>query len=145
MRNGFTLIELVTVVVIICLLATLVTPPFGRLLDRIAVDRAASEVTAFYHGARLAAVLRGRRTRIEFHADSLLGVYEGKEDSTFLVAAGPSAIGVDLTVSRPIIRILPTGLGWGAANTKIVLSRGAAADSLAISRLGRIRRIRPAR
>ena len=142
MRTGVTLIELLTVVVIVGLLAALGTPSLKHLLDRIAVDRATNELTVFYNGARLAAVLRGSRVRIEFDVDSLLAVFEGAEDSTFLNAAGPAAIGVHLTASRRIIRIWPNGLGMGAANTKLVLTRGAAGDSLAISVLGRIRRIR---
>ena len=142
MRNGFTLIELVVVLVIVGVLVGLGAPSVGHVLDRIAVDRAVNELTAFYNGARLAAVLRGRRVRVEFSADSLVGVYEGMTDSTFLYAAGPSAGGVALTVSRAAIRIRPNGIGLGAANTKLVVRRGDAADSLAISRLGRIRRIR---
>ena len=145
MRNGFSLIELVTVMVIVGILVGLGAPSLQHLLDRIAVDRAANELTVFYHGARLAAVLRGRRVRIEFHPDSLLGVYEGLTDSTFLNMPGPSGSGVTLAVSRATIRIQPNGFGMGAANTKLVLRRGAAADSLAISRLGRIRRIRQGR
>ncbi len=142
MRNGFTLIELVVVLLIVGVLVALGAPSVGHVLDRIAVDRAVNELTAFYNGARLAAVLRGRQVRIEFSADSLVGVYEGATDSTFLYAAGPSAGGVELTVSRAVIRIRPNGIGLGGANTKLVVRRGDAADSLAISRLGRIRRIR---
>ena len=145
MRNGFTLLELLIVVVIVGLLAALGLPSMRHWLDRIAVDRAANEITVFYNGARLAAVLRGRRVRIEFHADSLLAVYEGVKDSAFLTATGPSGGGVGFKVSRHIIRVRPNGVGLGAANTKMVLWRGAAADSLAISRLGRIRRIRSGR
>lgn len=142
MRNGFTLMELLVVLLIVAVLTALGTQSVGHVLDRIAVDRAVNELTAFYNGARLAAVLRGRRVRIEFSADSLVGVYEGATDSTFLNAAGPSAGGVAFTVSRAVIRLRPDGIGLGAANTKLVVRRGEAADSLAISRLGRIRRIR---
>ncbi len=142
MRNGFTLIELVVVLLIAAVLVALGAPSVGHVLDRISVDRAVNELTAFYNGARLAAVLRGRRVRVEFSADSLVAVYEGATDSAFLYATGPSAGGVALTVSRAVIRIRPNGIGLGAANTKLVVRRGEAADSLAISRLGRIRRIR---
>lgn len=142
MRNGFTLTELLVVLLIVAVLTALGAQSVRHVLDRIAVDRAVNELTAFYHGARLAAVLRGRRVRVEFSADSLVGVYEGATDSTFLNTAGPSAGGVALTVSRAVIRLRPDGIGLGAANTKLVVRRGEAADSLAISRLGRIRRIR---
>ena len=48
--------------------------------------------------------------------------------------------GVALEASRAEIRLYPNGLGLGAANTKLVFRRGEAADSITISRLGRIRR-----
>ncbi|MFB3112362.1 MAG: hypothetical protein ACE10G_10045, partial [Gemmatimonadales bacterium] len=66
----------------------------------------------------------------------------GSSDSAFLVVSGPATYGDSLRVSRPVIRFQATGLGLGGANTQLVLRRGAAADSLATSRLGRIRRIR---
>ncbi len=142
MARGFTLIEVLTVVVIIGILAAIGTPRAVKTLDRLAVGRAMNETIAFYRTARLAAVLNGRRVRIEFSPDDLRAVFEGSSDSTFLVASGPATHGVSLKVSRPVIRFQATGLGLGGANTKLVLRRGAAADSLATSRLGRIRRIR---
>ncbi|MCH8255879.1 MAG: prepilin-type N-terminal cleavage/methylation domain-containing protein [Gemmatimonadetes bacterium] len=142
MVRGFTLIEVLTVVVIIGILAAVGTPRVVKTLDRLAVGRAMNETIAFYRTARLAAVLSGRRVRIEFSPDDLRAVFEGSSDSTFLVVSGPATYGVSLRVSRPVIRLQATGLGLGGANTKLVLRRGAAADSLATSRLGRIRRIR---
>jgi hypothetical protein len=47
---------------------------------------------------------------------------------------------VGLDASRAVIRIDPTGLGYGAANSTIVLQRGAVAESLTTSRLGRLKR-----
>jgi hypothetical protein len=45
-----------------------------------------------------------------------------------------------MRVSRPVIRLSPVGLGLGGSNTKVVLYRGAAAESLTTSRLGRLKR-----
>lgn len=142
MRHGFTLLELLAVLTMVGVLTALGTPRLKHAFDRLAVGQAVNEVTAFYNTARLAAVLRSRRVRIEFAGDTLRAVFEGVTDSTFLLAAGPDAHGVVLTASRPIIRIQATGLGVGAANTKLVFRRGQAGDSLATSRLGRMRRMR---
>jgi hypothetical protein len=38
-----------------------------------------------------------------------------------------------------VIRVGPNGIGWGAANTQLILRRGAAAESLTTSRLGRLK------
>ncbi|MCH7775577.1 MAG: prepilin-type N-terminal cleavage/methylation domain-containing protein, partial [Gemmatimonadetes bacterium] len=99
MVRGFTLIEVLTVVVIIGILAAVGTPRAVKTLDRLAVGRAMNETIAFYRTARLAAVLSGRRVRIEFSPDDLRAVFEGSSDSTFLVASGPATYGVSLRVS----------------------------------------------
>ncbi len=142
MKAGFTLVEVVIVLVIVGILTALGTPRLGKALDQLAVARSVHETVGFYRSARFAAIVRGKRVRIEFGRDSLVAVIEGRPDTVFMRRAGPAVFGVSLTVSRPTIRISVTGLGYGAANTKLVFRRGSAADSLAISRIGRIRRSR---
>ncbi|MDH4043030.1 MAG: prepilin-type N-terminal cleavage/methylation domain-containing protein [Gemmatimonadota bacterium] len=140
MRRGFTLIEALVVLTIAGVLLGLLVPRWALYRDRLAVGRATAEVASFYHTARYAAILRAQRVRIEFAAASLRAVYEGVTDSTFLLRAGPARLGVTFGVSRTTIRIAPNGMGYGAANTRLVLSRGAAADTLTTSRLGRLKR-----
>lgn len=140
MRRGFTLLEVISVLAIIGLIVTMAAPRFSRWADALATDRATHEVMAFYWHARSAAIFRGTRVRLEFAADSLLAAFEGVTDSVFLVRPGPSRHGVSVRASRPVIRLYPNGFGLGAANTKIVLERGTAAESLTTSRLGRLKR-----
>jgi prepilin-type N-terminal cleavage/methylation domain-containing protein len=140
MRRGFSLLELLVVLTILGILLALLTPRWAGQRDRLAVHRATTEVASFYHAARFAAILRSRQVRMEFAAGLLQAVYEGWTDSTFLVRAGPDRHGVTLEASRAVIRIGPDGLGSGAANTRLVLRRGAAADTLTTSRLGRLKR-----
>jgi prepilin-type N-terminal cleavage/methylation domain-containing protein len=140
MRRGFTILEVLVVLTIAAVLLALAVPRWALRRDRLAVGRAAAEVASFYHTARYAAILRARQVRIEFAAASLRAVYEGATDSTFLVRAGPARHGVAFAASRTTIRIAPNGVGYGAANTRLVLSRGAAADTLTTSRLGRLKR-----
>ena len=140
MRRGVTLAELAVVLAIVGTLCALALPRVTRWLDWIAVDRATTEVASFYATARFAAIYRDQRVRLEFRADSLRAVFEGVTDSVFLRRPGPARRAVRLTASRAIVRIGPTGLGFGAANTKLVLRRGAVAESLTTSRLGRLKR-----
>jgi prepilin-type N-terminal cleavage/methylation domain-containing protein len=142
MRKGVTLPELILVLAIIALLLALALPRLAGWLDQIAVDRAAQEIAAFHGTARFTAIARSQRVRLDFSPDSLRATLEGPTDSVFLRWPGPARHGVSLTASRAMVRFQPNGLGLGAANTKLVLRRGAAAESLTTSLLGRLRRWR---
>jgi Tfp pilus assembly protein FimT len=135
-------IEMAIVLVVIGILACLATPRMAGYADRLAVRRAGDETAAFYNRARVAAVYRAVRLTVRFSGDSLLAVAEGASDSIVWQSPGPARRGVTLTASRSVVRLYPNGLGLGAANTKLVFRRGTAADSLTISRLGRLRRKR---
>jgi prepilin-type N-terminal cleavage/methylation domain-containing protein len=140
MRDGVTLAELVMVLTITGILAALAFPRTAGWMDRLKVTRAGTQLASFYQTARFAAIYRSQRVRLEFGQDSLRAVFEGPRDSVFLRWLGPGQYGVRSTASRRVIWIQPNGLGFGAANTKIVLKRGAAAESLTTSRLGRLKR-----
>ena len=121
-------------------ISSLAAPRVAGYVDWLAVNRAEAETAAFYNRARIVAVYRSVRVRIEFSGDSLIAIAEGATDSILGRMQGPGRHGVALEASRAEIRLYPNGLGLGATNTKLVFRRGAAADSLTISRLGRIRR-----
>ncbi|MBE0591670.1 MAG: prepilin-type N-terminal cleavage/methylation domain-containing protein [Gemmatimonadales bacterium] len=141
MRNrGVSLLELLVVLAVVATLLALAAPSFARVRDAMATDRAARELALFYAQARYGAILRATRVRIEFGADSLRAVYESVQDSVFILRPGPARHGVSLAASRSVIRIYPNGFALGAANTKLIVRRGAAAESLTTSRLGRMRR-----
>jgi prepilin-type N-terminal cleavage/methylation domain-containing protein len=140
MRRGVTLLEVVAVLAIVGLALAIAAPNVATWKDRLAVERATGEVVSFYWQARTSAIFRGTRVRMEFGVNSLQASFEGVTDSVFLTRPGPSRHGVSLTASRPIIRVYANGFGLGAANTKIVLRRGVAAESLTTSRLGRLKR-----
>lgn len=138
-RRGVTLPEIAAILAIVGILVAVAAPRIGARSDRAAVRRSAAEVAAFYELARLEAIYRASRVRVEFRGDSLWVVLEDGSEAVLLGRAGPSRHGVDLTASRSIIRIHPNGLGFGGANTTLVLRRGSAAESLTTSRLGRLR------
>jgi prepilin-type N-terminal cleavage/methylation domain-containing protein len=139
MRKGVTLPELIMVLMIIGVLLALALPRLAGWLDWLAVDRAAQEIAAFHRTARFTAILRSQRVRLDFSGDSLRATLEGPTDSAFLMWPGPERLGVSLSVSRPTIRFQPNGVGL-AADTKLVLRRGVAAESLTTSLLGRLKR-----
>ncbi len=140
MQKGFTLIEMALVLVLIGILAGLSGPRLAGYVDQLAVRRAKDETAAFYNRVRISAAYRAVRLRIGFTEDSLTAIAEGASDSIVKSVSGPMRHDVSMTASRKEIRLYPNGLGLGAANTKLVFRRGAASDSLTISRLGRIRK-----
>ncbi len=139
MRSGMTLIEVGITVGILGVMAGLTFPRFGSYRDRVAVDAATSSTLSLIATARHAALRRAMRTAI--HLDTAT--------ATVLVVSGADTIlrrplgevhGVLFSTSRDSIAFAPSGLGYGAANTQIILRRGSAADTIAVSRLGRARR-----
>jgi type II secretory pathway pseudopilin PulG len=139
MRQGTTLIEISVVVGMLGLMAGLTFPRFGSYRDRVAVDGATSSTMSLLASARQAALRRGARTAV--HLDSAT--------ATVLVIAGIDTLarrslrevhGVDFSTTRDSIAFAATGLGYGAANTQIVLFRGSTTDTITVSRLGRARR-----
>ena len=140
MARGGSLVEMVAVLAVSGALLAIAVPRWSRVRDGVAVRQATLEVATFYQAARHAAIRRATRVHIELRPDSLVAVYEAAADSTFLVRPGPARHGVALLASRAVIRMDPMGLGFGAANSTLVLRRGAVAESLTTSRLGRLKR-----
>jgi prepilin-type N-terminal cleavage/methylation domain-containing protein len=138
MRHGFTLIEQLLVLVLLALLLGLALPPVLGTRDRLAVRAAARSVRDALALAREQAVASGARAAVHF----------GAGEATVAVHAGPDSLlrlplgrrhGVTLQASRDSTAYLPSGLGAGAANLSVVLRRGAAAETVTVSRLGRVR------
>ena len=141
MSKGFTLLELVVVTAIAGVLLTFWIPRAARLMDWIETERAVRDVTTAIAVGRNGAVMQQTRARIEIAADTLridrLGPLGWQP---WWRLPGPASRGVLLEVSNPILTFGPTGMGWGASNTKIVLRRGSQAETITMSRVGRVKR-----
>ena len=137
---GFTVLELVVVICIAGLLAAIAIPRAARLLDWIATERALRDVTTALAVARHGAVLHATRARLTITADSLrIDRLERQEWEPWWRKPGPASHGVVLQVSNPVVVFGPTGMGWGVSNTRIVLRRGSQAETVTVSRVGRVK------
>jgi prepilin-type N-terminal cleavage/methylation domain-containing protein len=141
MRRGVSLPELVVVLAVLAVVMAITLPRLVGLLDWIAVDAAARDVTASIAIARNAAVMKGVRSRAVIATDSLrIDRWLGDTWGPLVRWPGPSDRGVSLDVSNPAVVFDAIGLGWGVSNTKVVLRRGDRVATITVSRVGRVKR-----
>jgi len=138
MRAAFSTHEMMLVLLILGLLAAVGLPRAARQLDRIHARGAAAEVVSVLATARHAAIRQGRRTAVRFDRPrARVTVHAGSD--TLLVRPLAGTHRVTLAATRDSLAYRADGLGFGAANTSIVVRRGAAAETVVVSRLGRVR------
>jgi prepilin-type N-terminal cleavage/methylation domain-containing protein len=139
-QRGFSLGELMVVLALTALLLAVVVPRLAPAFDRIATEAAARDVTTAIEVARSAAVMQGTRARLHIGPDSLwIDRQQGGGWVPYARWPGPAASGVTLSVSNSQLVFGPLGVGWGLANTRVVLRRGSHTETITTSRLGRVR------
>lgn len=139
--RGFTLPELLLVLIIIAVLASISVPPLGRALDRLAVDQAASRYESLHESARSIAVTRGRLSRVQLDSSRHTAVLELKRAPTTWDTLQTQDLGrARLSASQTMVTFSPIGIGFGASNTRIVFTAGVAAETVTVARTGRLRR-----
>lgn len=141
MTKGFSLAELCVTLVIIGLLSAFGLPRLAGMLDWIATDHAAREVTTALAVGRHGAVLQATRARVTISGDTLRIDRMGPTGwEPWRRRPGPTSVGVALEVSNPVVVFGPTGMGWGVSNTTVVLRRGSQVETITMSRVGRVKR-----
>lgn len=123
---------------IVSVLTAMAVPPVHRLADEIGARGAAGDVAELLGVARQLAMARWVRTSVVI--DTAGGVV------TLIV--GPDTLvrrdvrrehGATLRASRLAATYTPLGLALGVSNLTVVAVRGAAAETVTVSRLGRVR------
>lgn len=143
MNKGATLLELAMVTVIIGIVAAVATPPLVRTMDRLAVREAADRYAVLLETARELAIARGRDVRLAVDtagrgptARLIVETARGRLDTAHTHGLGSA----HLAVSQPVVTFGSLGVALGASNGTLVFSRGAAAETLTVSRTGRLKR-----
>lgn len=138
MEGGYTIVELLVVLGITGVLLAIALPRGQRMLDRITVHAAASDVAATLASARRLAL--AGRAAVAVDVDSASGVLRVRLGTELLLArnVGP-AHGVEVRCSRDSLTYDGRGLGRGAANLSVIVRRRTAAETVFVSRLGRVR------
>ena len=138
MRRGYTLAELLIVIMIVAIVLAIALPRMQLTLDRIAVRTAASDVVALLNAARTLAIAGRAPVAVDVDSGSgTLRVRRGTE--VVLSRVVGTTHGVQVGRTRDSLTYDPRGLGRGAANLSIVLKRRAAAETVFVSRFGRVR------
>ena len=138
MRRGFSLIETIVVLAVTGILLSIALPNLRDLRDRSAVRGATLEVVGLLATARRSALEQGRTVATRFGAEQGIAVIAVGAD-TLAVRRLSDEYGVSLDASRDSIAYNATGRGYGAANTRLIIARGSARDTVFVARTGRVR------
>ena len=137
-RRGMTIVELLVTMAILGVLTAIAVPHAVTAMDRLSVRGATQDVVLTLAAARAAASRRG--AYVSFVADTRTGRVRAVSGGEVLVERDLAhARGIKLEASRESVTFAPGGLGWGAANTTVIVSRGTRSDTVVMSRLGRVR------
>lgn len=137
-QPGMTLIELLTVMTIAATLMAIAIPHGQLMLDRIAVHAAAGDLSLTLASAREFALASRSAVAVDLLGPG--GAVRVRRGSDVLFTRNiASAHGVELSQTRDSLAYSPLGLGLGAANLSVIVHRRAAAETVFVSRLGRVR------
>jgi Tfp pilus assembly protein FimT len=138
-RRGMTIVELLVMMAILGAMAAIAVPRAVTTMDRFSVRGATQDVVLAIAAARAAA--SDRSAYVSFVVDPRTGrvraVVSGGE--TLLERDLARTRGIRLEASRESVTFAPGGLGWGAANTTVIVTKGTRSDTIVMSRLGRVR------
>ena len=138
-RRGSTLLDVTVALAVTAILASLTVPRVGAGLDRHRTRAAAAELASAFAVARNAAIAHAAFVTVHVDAaSSTLRVLMAAD--TLVHRPLGASLGVSIATTRERSVFSPLGLGWGSANATIVVTRGRAADTVVVSRLGRVRR-----
>ncbi len=153
--RGMSLAEIAIVMVALGALLLIAVPPLARARDRVEVMAARESFSSAHALARQIAVQYGRVTRLRLDpaggrfwvtADtSVRADAEILDTISVVVLSGAGSRGVSIEAAPRTFcfdgRGLPTARGaCDLPNATIVFRRGGAADTVTVSRLGRVRR-----
>lgn len=137
LRQGTLLLELALTCALVGIVAAIAVPNVRAIRDRYGVRSARQDVVLGLWAARRAATMRG--TNASFIVDARTARVRVLADSDTVFSRDLATLhGVTVSVTRDSVTYGPTGLGYGAANTRIVVARGGRADTITTSRLGRV-------
>jgi Tfp pilus assembly protein FimT len=137
-RAGTSIPELVAVLVLTAIILGIAVPRVRLATERAAVRGAVADIVTTLSTARQIAVSHGGGVAVS--VDSSGGrLHVLRDGDTVVTRALGRMFGITLRSSRDSLAYDGRGLGSGAANLTFVVLRGMIADTVVVSRLGRVR------
>jgi prepilin-type N-terminal cleavage/methylation domain-containing protein len=143
-NSGFSLIELLTVMVIVAVLMSVAVPSMAPYIDRMRTRRALDRVVSDVAFARLTAIQNGRRTAVRFGTDGTYTVDTLSAAGTWgalrTTRLRDDFSGVSISSSENMLEFNSRGLIHNIGDGFIRMQRGGARDSVFVAPTGRIYR-----
>ena len=127
-----------TVLTRLAIVFAIAMPRVRAIGDRSAVRNAARDARQAFSFAQRRSVSLGLQVAVWIDTAART-IVVGDADGSMLTRALGAAYGVSVMSTRDSMAYTPLGLAWGAANLTLVVQRGDAADTVTISRVGRIK------
>ena len=137
-RAGTTTVEQIITMTVLAIIAGMAVVGGGPVLDAAAVEAASQQTVTLLAFARDQALATGSSTAVRVDRASQRIIVHVARDTLAMAAFATSR--VVLNATRDSMAYGPSGLGAGAANLRITLTRGRRADTITVSRLGRVAR-----
>lgn len=145
-RSGFTLIEVMVVVVVAGIIMAISLPKFSAMFDRASVRSAKQQMTAYLAAARAAAIRQSQTSQFHVQNNAIWTTVNQPDGTNINVTRSVSLItarGVTVTKSgspaSDVISYDSRGMSTSSQKT-YVLTRNNYKDSVCVSRLGLIAR-----
>lgn len=137
-RRAFTIIEMAIAVALGSVISTIALLRATALIDGIEVRGAVSEIESLFSLTRHVAIAKGAQASLD--VDPVRGTLSVRVGTTPIRTREVGiAHRVTLSANRTSITYSPIGVGYGAANLSLVVTRNRTADTVVVSRLGRVR------
>lgn len=145
-RRGFSLIEIMTAVIIAGALMLLGFPRLNQAFVSASVNGGRGAVASTFARARASAIETGRTTRLRVAGNSiyvtasprLVAAAGSDRDTVGTVQNLYQQFGVSIGVSDTTLGFDPRGFGLNTSTVSTVITKGSTVDTLFISAFGRV-------